>query len=913
MIGKTIAHYNITAKLGSGGMGDVYRARDTKLGREIALKILPEQFSADPERRKRFEREARAVAALKHPNIVTIFSIEEADGRYFITMELVDGKTLSALIAKRPLPLESFFDVSIPLADAVSSAHAQSITHRDLKPTNVMIEESGVLKVLDFGLAKLLEPAADADRAKTIAGTSSDTAVGKIVGTAAYMSPEQAEGKPIDHRSDIFSLGIIFYEMATGERPFKGDTHISTISSILKDQPRHISEVNQTLPRHLGRIVNHCLEKDADKRFQTAKDIRNELDELKREIDSGELATEVSGISTRSRDASGAGGPATRESAPPPQRPTSRRWLAWGAAGVGVVGLALAVMWWSGSGNNAADNRSIASPGESPKSDARQAAVVFPFENLGPAEDAYFAAGVSEEITSRLSAVSGLRVISRTSAVQYDRSGKTMKDIGKDLGVDFVLEGSVRWARAADGSGRVRITPQLIRVADDSHLWSETYDREVKDIFEVQTDIAGRVIDQLGVTLLGNERALMEDKPTDNLEAYQAYLQATNVPASNAELHDVRIVGLLDRATQLDPKFLAAWYKLARHHANLYRNFDRTEERLARSRGAIQGAEAVDPQHPITRLARGYYYYYGFSDYDRALEEFVAASEARPNDSEALAAMAYIYRRQGKLDEMIDHLKRAQALDPRNAEIPRNMAATYGARRQFEETLRSLDQAIALDPDDFELRFIRAGTYFSWKGDMKTAAEMLKEPPAGDLTQYRVTWYWMHFLQRDYARALEVIGPLDESVPYVRIVKSQLIAVAETHWHGDKAARSRLEPAAQILEEALQISPSNAGNRASLSIIYAYLGRETDAVHQAKLAVDLTAKDNFNGPAQVQNLAQVYAILGRHDEAIDLLERLLVMSYEDPITVHRLRLDPSWDPLRDHPRFKELVKDPGRV
>lgn len=275
MIGKNLAHYEIIDKIGAGGMGDVYRARDTRLERDVAVKVLPEEFAQDPERRKRFEREANAIAALRHPNIVTIHSVEETDGIHFLTMELVDGQPLSRLIPKGGLSTDLFFEYAVAMADAIASAHGQGITHRDLKPANVMLDRDGRIKVLDFGLAKLLDPASAIEGARTVVD-SSDTAVGQVLGTAAYMSPEQAEGKPVDHRTDIFSLGIAFYEMATGEKPFKGETRISTISSILKDTPPSITELKSTLPRHLGRIVNHCLEKNPERRYQSAKDVRNE-------------------------------------------------------------------------------------------------------------------------------------------------------------------------------------------------------------------------------------------------------------------------------------------------------------------------------------------------------------------------------------------------------------------------------------------------------------------------------------------------------------------------------------------------------------------------------------------------------------------------------------------------------------
>src|SRR5262245_61072402 len=288
--GTRLGAYEILSPLGSGGMGEVYRARDPRLNRVVALKVLPETTAGDPERRSRFEREAQSIAALSHPNIVTIFAVEEADGVLFLTMEYVDGKPLSDLIVKGGLPVAQILNLAIPLADAVSAAHQKGITHRDLKPANVMIGADGRLKVLDFGLAKLME-APLAEMAVTGLPTVVLTAEGRIVGTVAYMSPEQAEGKPVDSRSDIFSLGVMLYEMVTGARPFTGDTAGSTITSILRDTPRPITELNPGVPRDLARIVRHCLVKDAEHRYQSAKDLRNDLEDVKHDLESGELSS----------------------------------------------------------------------------------------------------------------------------------------------------------------------------------------------------------------------------------------------------------------------------------------------------------------------------------------------------------------------------------------------------------------------------------------------------------------------------------------------------------------------------------------------------------------------------------------------------------------------------------------------
>ena len=535
--------------------------------------------------------------------------------------------------------------------------------------------------------------------------------------------------------------------------------------------------------------------------------------------------------------------------------------------------------------------------------------VVFPFENMGSPEDAYFAAGMSEEITSRLAAVSGLGVISRTSATQYDRSGKTMKQIGQDLGVDYVLEGSVRWAKSSTGPDRVRITPQLIRVADDTHMWSETYDREIDDIFEVQTDIAKRVIDQLDVALLGSERKLVEDRPTDNVEAYELYLKAKDFDADQFAEYDEGVVGLLEKAVGLDPNFLAAWSELSHHHSGLYPIADQTEERLSKARRALQAAEAIDRDHHLTRLARGYYYYYGFRDYDRALEDFLAAAEAVPNDSEVREATGYIYRRQGKWNESNEALKSAMELDPQEWSIPANLAATLRGMREFAECIRYSEIAMKLEPDNYGSRAGKAQTLIHWKGDFDGAREVLRVEPTRNPFPYHFAWYSIHLWNRDYKRALEQARKIDDPVPIVGGFKAFSIALAECMDKGPREAKGSLDSAAKTLEELLEFAPSNFVLHNMLAGTYAMMGRDDEAVREAKLGVDLSAKDKFAGPGSLESLASVYATIGRHDEAIDLLERLLNTVYEEAITPQMLKLDPTWDPLREHPRFQQLMKE----
>jgi TolB-like protein/Flp pilus assembly protein TadD len=896
VLGKTLGHYEITGELGSGGMGDVYRARDSKLDRELAIKVLPAHLAKDPERRSRFNREARAVARLKHPNIVTIHSVEEVDGVHFLTMEYVEGKTLAARIPRDGLDPARFFEYAIPLADAISCAHEEGITHRDLKPANVMFDKGDRLKVLDFGLAKMLADGASSPEAATLA-ESSPTEAGRVLGTVAYMSPEQAEGKTVDHRSDIFSLGVLLYEMATGMRPFKGDTQMSTLTAILRDTPAPISEIRHGLPRHLGRIIHRCLEKDPDRRYQTAKDVRNELEGLKREIDSGVTpmsAPSITAVTAR----------------------RSRSWLPWALAAAAVVVIASVLWALGGRGSDAPPEtatRTAAAPGPEATApgERRKMMVVLPFESLGPPEEAYFAAGVTEEITSRLATISGLGVISRTSATQYDRTGKTMRQIAEDLGVDFVVEGTVRWARAEGGRDRVRITPKLIRVADDTQVWSESFDRQIDDIFEVQTEIASQVIGRLGVTLLGSERDRLAQAPTDDLEAHALYLQAKALTIDNWFERDRRFVELLEQAVALDPDFLEAWTLLSSHHSGFYMDLERTEARLAKSRAAPQRAEAIDPDHPSTHLARGHYLYRGLRDYDQALEEYETASRLAPNDVLAMESVAYIYRRQGKWDQHLERLEAAFRLDPQNANIAYNLADTNRALRRFDVAVPLYERAERLNPRSYRPRHDRANAMVAWKGDLSAAREILREEPEQDVFWWHLGWLRLHLRVREFPEAMARARLLDDGSATLRRWSTVIQAHLAARYGLDDPEAPSLEEAARLLEQRLEEVPTNDGLRGALAQNLALQGRYEAAIREARLAVDVAAKDAFAGPKRLEDLAEVYALAGRHDEAIDVLARLLKTVYEHSLTREHLRLDPAWDPLRENARFQALSSSGG--
>jgi serine/threonine protein kinase len=535
-------------------MGEVYRAEDTKLGRVVALKVLPADTAADPTRLVRLQQEARALAALDHPNIVTLLSVEEDDGVHFLTMTLVEGNTLTKLIPVCGMPLDAFFDIAIPLAEALTAAHAKGLIHRDLKPPNVMINDAGIVKVLDFGLAKLT----DARRGDETA-TMGITQEGAVVGTPSYMSPEQLENDAVDHRADIFSLGVVLHEMASGRKPFSGKSTPALMSSILKDTPLSVTELRDELPEHLGHVVSRCLAKNPDQRFQTARDVANELVQLRDEVRSTSI--------TRSRVAA------------TPQ----------------------------------------------PEACAERSVAVLPFVNRSPnPDDEYFSDGLSEELISALSKLEGLKVTARSSAFQFRGQDVDVREVGRKLGVETVLEGSVRVA-----GNRLRITAQLIDCSNGYQLWSERYDGEMKDIFDTQDEIAQAITGALRVELGSGSDVRLVKRGTDDADAYHLYLRGRR--SYLGALGESGIVPALDcftRALERDPSFALAHASVA--ECQLVRSIFGTvpgSKGLPLARQAAERALALDDGLPEAHMAMGACYTNYDHDWERAARSRAGAAD----------------------------------------------------------------------------------------------------------------------------------------------------------------------------------------------------------------------------------------------------------------------------------------------
>jgi TolB-like protein/Flp pilus assembly protein TadD/tRNA A-37 threonylcarbamoyl transferase component Bud32 len=875
--GTKFGPYEILAPLGAGGMGEVYRAKDARLDRTVALKVLPEKFFEDEERKSRFEREAKLLAALNHPNIAVIYAFEEISGsstsprRHLLAMELLEGETLREKLGS-PLPSKKAVEYAVQVAHGLAAAHEKGIVHRDIKPENLFVTKDGRIKILDFGVAKLTEPALSSVSVTEAPTAAPGTEAGVVMGTVGYMSPEQILGKPLDARSDLFSLGVVLYEMLSGKRPFKKDTAPETMAAILKEEPPQLSGTNQTVPPGLDRIVRHCLEKDPGNRFHSAKDVSFAL-----ETSSTEPTT-------------GAG------------REPRHRLTRTGLAAAVVVALAAAALLWS--------RRPAPKPAPATPQPAR--IVVFPFENLGPPEDAYFAGGMTEEITSRLATVGGLSVISRTSARQYDRKGKTARDIGKDLGVTHVLDGSVRWDRGAGGVGRVRITPHLVRVFDDTQLWAQTFDRVMGDVFAIQSEIAEGVVSRMGVALEADTRASLRVQPTGNLDAYQAYLRGRNF-TSQPHFSEAAWRGAVEsyqRAVELDPRFVLAFAELSKAHARLYYlRADHSSERRNLALAALRRAQELSPDAPEVHLAAGFCRFWAERDPDSALKEFAMAESARPGGADAVDARAEALRMTGRWKEALEQYRRAAEMSPQDAHIATELALTASWLRRFDEALAAANQAIALAPDMAWPYLAKAFNYWTWNRGSNEGRATLASVPAGH--EWALwAWFWQEMLDgrpREALRRLEAARQDWIRQKMWAMPKSLLAGLAHEALGEREAARAAFEAARPLLEAEVAKHPDDARLRSSLGIAYAGLGRKEDAIREGLRATDLLPleKDAMYGFPHLNDLFVIYAMTGRDDDAFRTLETMLSV----PSFVSRSWLEgiPQWTRLRKDSRFTALV------
>lgn len=649
--GCRLGPYEIVGSLGAGGMGEVYRARDSRLDRDVALKILPADVVGDPTRLERFDREARAIAALNHPHIVTIYSTENVEGVRFLTMELVEGDTLAARIAAERLSTEQFIEFGLALTDALSAAHQKQITHRDLKPGNIMISRDGRVKMLDFGLARIGGNVLD----DTGVTRDAVTQVGMVVGTIPYMAPEQLEGRIADARSDLFSLGVIFHELLTGSRPFTGSSSAALMSSILRDPPRNVCADRPDVPDAIGRLIARCLEKRPEDRTQSAQEVHQELRRIQVE-----------------------------QQSPLAQRSDS------------------------GSAATARGQHSIA---------------VMPFADLSATRDQdWFCDGIAEEILNALARLTDLRVAARASTFSLRGGAHDLRSIGEKLNVQTVLEGSVR--RAGE---RVRITAQLSDVGQGRLLWSERFDRELKDIFDVQDDIARAIVERLKLTLVGGDRLV--PKLTANLEAYELLLKGRVLLTRRGRaIFDA--MSCFEQAVALDPALSEAHALLAdAHRLSALYGLRPPAEAMSRARVSAERALTIDPRQVegLATLANIAFTYdwdvqAGYALSDRALE--VDPSHVRTLAERAIALVTVDNISVEEQQRILKDVRHARARDPLSAWVISVESMCLACVGRISEAVDGAERALALDPENFTAHWTRVVT-MAWSGrdeDAKRAA-----------------------------------------------------------------------------------------------------------------------------------------------------------------------------------------------
>ncbi len=874
LVGQTIGHYKISEPIGTGGMGEVYLATDVTAGRKAALKLLPLRFTGDAERLKRFQQEARAVVGLNHPNILTVYEIGEDHSIHYIASELIEGETLREHLTHRPMQLGEAVDIAIQVISALVAAHEAGIVHRDIKPENIMLRPDGYVKVLDFGIAKLAEQEVSVTTPRDEALLLVETNLGSILGTVRYMSPEQACGAPVDKRTDIWSLGVVLYEMVTGHAPFTGDTPREVMSSILEKEPPPLTHYIAHAPAELQQIISKTLRKKREERYQSAHALLQALKDLRRKLEA-EL-----------------------------ERAAAPLWLRWARSPAAVVlGLLLAAFavtlpfYW---------HRNLPTISPSEKSIA-----VLPFENLSPdAANAYFADGIREEILTRLAGISDLKVISRTSTQRYQTKPANLSEIAKQLGVANILEGSVQ--KATD---QVRVNVQLINTQTDSHLWADTYDRKLTDIFDVESEIAKRIAESLQAKLTGREQQVLALKSTNNPEAYDAYLRgiAYSERPEATEADILEAIHSLRKAVTLDPASALAWARLA--HASGLGCFNQYGEdfRAAceQAKRAADKAVSLQPDLAESKLAQGYWHYYGERDYDAAIPWFEKAHQLSPNNSLALKALALVYRRKGDWQHSLEYFARAIELDPRNIELLADHGETLAAVRRYPEALKAYDKILDMVPSAPLALADKIGIYQS-EGDLPSAAAVLAQlhpvPPSALFEAQMNQLVYEHRYTDAIAALMNALGsPGAVEDIWVTIGIDTRIAWLEELLGDINAARTRYEKVRSQGEEFRKRRHFFLYD-VCLAFAHRALGDKDKAfVIMREIAVSQSAEPT--NTARIDR--QICALTMRSGDkasALKQLSNLASRPYGD-VTYGDLKFNPLWDPLRGDPRFEKLVEE----
>jgi eukaryotic-like serine/threonine-protein kinase len=723
VIGKTLAHYRVVEKIGGGGMGIVYKAEDTTLGRFVALKFLPESVSQDRQALERFQREAKAASALNHPNICTVYEINQHEGRHFIAMEFMDGKTLNHHILAKPLQNEEILELGIQIADGLEAAHARGIVHRDLKPANIFITKRGQAKILDFGLAKLL-PGNSGDTGVPSAATTEEllTSPGAAVGTVAYMSPEQALGRELDVRTDLFSFGVVLYEMATGVLPFRGTTTAATFNAILNSAPTAPIRINPDLPPELEHVIIKALEKDPKLRCQTASEMRADLQRLKR--DSGSVRTPAA---------------STHLAAAKP----ARRWKLYAALIIVLLALAGAIAYMSFNRSEPID--SIA---------------VLPFVNVGgDTETEYLSDGITEDLINSLAQLPNLRVVPRSMAFRYKGREVDAEKTGKDLNVRSILTG-----RIIQRGDSLNVQTELVDVLKVSQLWGVQYNRKLADIQTLQEEIATEISNRLRLRLTGTDQKLLTKRYTQNTEAYNLYLRGRYYWNRRTEEGNRRGIQYFNQAINGDPGFALAYAGLADCYSTLGTlSYLPSKEAYPQAKAAAIKALELDGNLAEAHTSLAFAHFRYDWDWKEAEKEFKHAIALNPNYATAYYWYGMFLSGMGRFEEALPRFVKALELEPLSIIINANFGYHYYFAGQYEKAAKQLTTTLEVDPNYPHAHWVLGMVYLRQPKLGEAIAEFRKALILEGASPRYLAWLGIGYaVAGKHSDASKILGDLQE-------------------------------------------------------------------------------------------------------------------------------------------------------
>jgi serine/threonine-protein kinase len=856
--------YTIERELGRGGMATVYLAHDLRHDRPVALKILLPELAASlgPER---FQREIHFAARLQHPHILTVLDSGEAAGQLWFTMPFVEGESLrDRLRRERQLPVDDALRIATEAARALDYAHQHGVVHRDIKPENILLTRDGSTLVADFGIARAL----GADEGLTRTGLA--------VGTPAYMSPEQAAGdKGLDARTDLYSLASVLYEMLAGEAPFTGPTAQAIAAKRLTEPAPSVRAMRASVPESVDRAIRKALAPVAADRFSSAGQFAQALQPapVPAPPAASTVATAVSPAPERHR-----------------RVPVAALALILGL----LIGAGALFAWRRGHGN--------------PESTGERRVAVLPFENLGDSADAYFADGITDAVRGKLTALPGMRVTASNSSAQYRRTSKTPQEIGRELGVDYLLVGKVRWAKAG-GASRVQVSPELIDVATADAKWQQPFDASLTDVFQVQADIAGKVAEALDVAIGTRQQRALAERPTQNLAAYDAYLKGQATRAFGLNPTTLRqAIGFYEQAVALDSGFVEAWAALSQVSSIMYSNGAPSPTLADRARSAAERALALKPEYPGGYSAMGGYYRLVTGAAARAVEQYGKGLALAPSDPALLRALGLAEQSLGRWEQSVEHLRRSQSLDPRSASTAFVLGNALLWLRRYDEAMAATDRSLALAPSALNTVENKAMIHLA-QGDLAGARTVLANPPPDvdlpSFVAYLATYWDLYWALDTEQRAL--VKRLTPAAFDGDVGTWGLALAGVYEVEGDRRRAAAYGDSARgAFEQQLKATPEDPQRRVLLGVALAYMGRKEAAISEGErgAALQPITGDAQNGPYFQHQLARIYILVGEPDKAMDRLEPLLRIPYY--VSPAWLRIDPTFEPLRKTPRFERM-------